>query len=327
MLPRRNLLLGTAALAGAATCQPTPAKPATPDPKSDVKDSLSIALNTSTLRGHDLSVPEQIRVAAEAGYDGIEPWIRDLRSYEAEGGNVADLRKRLEDAGLEVVSAIGFAQWIVNDPEERKAGLDEARRDMELVRSLGGRRVAAPPVGVHRPAPNDPPPPSLPVIAKRYRALLEIGADVGVTPMLELWGFSPTLSTLAELAYVSTGAMHPDACVLPDFYHIYKGGNDFAGLGMIEASRMPVFHINDYPGKIPLGTIADKDRVFPGDGDCDLPEIIGRLVDNGFSGVFSLELFNPDYWQRDPNEVAAEGLRKSRAVVEAAMSDRRLREN
>ncbi|MEM9645806.1 MAG: sugar phosphate isomerase/epimerase family protein, partial [Planctomycetota bacterium] len=247
----------------------------------------------------------------------IEPWIRDVRKYVDQGGKASELRKQIADAGLTVDSAIGFARWIVNDAADRQAGLDEARSDMELIKSIGGSRMAAPPIGAHKR--DGAPAPKLPEIAKRYRALLEVGAEVGVTPMLELWGFSPTLSTLGELAYVSAGAMHPDACVLPDFYHIYKGGNDFAGLNMIEASRMPVFHINDYPAQPAIANIADKDRVFPGDGVCPLLQVIRGLIDRGFTGVFSLELFNPEYWKRDALEVCSEGLRKSRAVVQAAM--------
>ena len=177
-----------------------------------------------------------------------------------------------------------------------------------------------PPIGAHRRVEGgDPPGPPLEVIAERYRVLLELGAEVGVTPMLELWGFSPTLSQLGELAFVATAAGHPDACVLPDFYHIYKGGNEFAGLGMIEATRMPVFHINDYPADPPRQEISDRHRVFPGDGVCPLAEIIAMLIEHGFRGTFSLELFNPDYWERDAVDVAREGLEKSRAVVAAAL--------
>ncbi|WP_146516547.1 sugar phosphate isomerase/epimerase family protein [Rubripirellula amarantea] len=274
-------------------------------------------MNTSTLRGQQLSVPEQIDVAADAGYDGIEPWIRDVRGFVEGGGKVSDLKKQLDDRKLKVVSAIGFANWIVDDDKARAAGLDEARRDMQLVRELGGNHIAAPPIGAHQPG---LPQPSLPVIAQRYRALCEVGDEMAVYPQLELWGFSPTLHTLGELAYVSTAAAHAKACVLPDFYHIYKGGNDFESLGMIEASKMHCFHINDYPAEPGLDTIADKDRVFPGDGVCDLPNIIQRLVNNGFQGVFSLELFNPEYWKRDALEVATEGLNKSKAVVLKAIS-------
>ena len=278
---------------------------------------VRFALNTSTVRGQKLSVIEQIEVTAKAGFDGIEPWIGDLQKYADQGGSLGDLKKRIEDLGLTVDSAIGFANWIVDDEEARKQGLENAKKEMSLVKAIGGARVAAPPVGAHR---GNVTPPPLPVIAERYRALLEVGEKIGVTPQLELWGFSPTLSKLSELAYVAAGAEHPNACVLPDFYHIYKGGSDFSALGMIEASRMHCFHMNDYPADPPRESIADKDRVFPGDGVCPLPKIIRQLLDHGFKGTFSLELFKPDYWERDALEVATEGLAKSKAVVTAALN-------
>jgi 2-keto-myo-inositol isomerase len=271
---------------------------------------IRYCLNTSTVRGHQLTVPEQIDLCARAGYDAIEPWIGDLRGYVEGGGTLRDLRKRLDDAGITVESAIGFAQWIVDDPAARAAGLEQARSDMALLAEIGGKRIAAPPIGAHQ-----APGPALPLIAERYRDLLVAAEPIGVVPELELWGFSKTLSQLAELAYVATAAAHPQACVLPDVYHIYKGGSSFASLGMIEASRMPVFHINDYPSSPARDAIGDRDRVFPGDGVAPLKEIFTLLANNGFAGVLSLELFNEDYWKLPADEVAATGLRKMREVV------------
>ncbi len=312
MIPRRDLLIAATAMTAASIPQKQTQAAAQLSSNAPVR----FALNTSTVRGQKLSIEEQVDLTAKAGYDGIEPWIRDIQQHADKGGSLADLKKKIADSGLTVDSAIGFANWIVDDPDARAKGLEQAKREMALVKEIGGDLVAAPPVGAHR---GDSTPPPLPVIAERYRALLEVGEQVGVVPQLELWGFSPTLSKLSELAYVSAGAAHPDACVLPDFYHIYKGGNDFASLGMIEASRMHCFHMNDYPADPPLAEIADKHRVFPGDGVCPLPQIIRQLIDHGFAGTFSLELFNPEYWERDPAEVASEGLEKSRAVVQAAL--------
>ena len=312
MIQRRDLLIAATAMTAASITQ----KDAQAAASTSSEFPVRFALNTSTVRGQKLTIEEQVDLTAKAGYDGIEPWIRDIQQYADDGGSLADLKKKISDLGLTVDSAIGFANWIVDDPDARAKGLEQAKQEMALVKAIGGARVAAPPVGAHR---GDSTPPPLPVIAERYRALVEGGQQLGVVPQLELWGFSPTLSKLSELAYVAAGAAHPDACVLPDFYHIYKGGNDFASLGMIEASRMHCFHMNDYPAEPPLAEIADKHRVFPGDGVCPLPEIIRQLIDHGFSGTFSLELFNPDYWERDPAEVASEGLAKSRAVVQAAL--------
>ena len=312
MANRRTFLQATAAgtvIAFLANSKPVSASAVAQRDKSKIR----FCLNMSTVRGQELSVPEQVKVAADAGYDAIEPWIRDLRKFTESGGSLSDLKKQLDDSGLTVESAIGFAQWIVDDDQKRAKALEEARSDMELLKQIGGKRIAAPPIGAHKSAG-----PDLATIAQRYRKLLELGAEVGVTPQLELWGFSKTLSKLGELAYVATEAGHPDACVLPDFYHIYKGGSDFDGLKMIEASRMHVFHMNDYPANPPRETISDEHRVYPGDGVCDLPGIIGSLIDHGFAGCFSLELFNRDYWKQDALKVARTGLEKMKAVVEAA---------
>ncbi|MDB4338877.1 sugar phosphate isomerase/epimerase [Rubripirellula sp.] len=314
MIQRRQLLLAASAMTAAASLKPSELIAAE---KGSMKMPIRFAMNTSTVRGQKLTVVEQVEITAKAGFDGIEPWIGDLKKYAENGGSLPDLKKQIKDLGLTVDSAIGFANWIVDDEEARKQGLENARQEMSIVKAIGGSRIAAPPVGAHRGDSTSPP---LPVIAQRYRALLEVGAEIGVTPQLELWGFSPTLSKLSELAYVAAGAEHPDACVLPDFYHIYKGGSDFSALGMIEASRMHCFHMNDYPSDPPRETIADKHRVFPGDGVCPLPQIIRQLIDHGFRGTFSLELFNPSYWERDALEVAREGLMKSKAVVQAATS-------
>ena len=318
---RRQLLSATAVSLAAGTLATTtrfgssmlsPARAA--EPSAPGAMPVRLCLNTSTISGQKLSMPDQVKVCASAGYQGIEPWIRDIRQFVSEGGKLSDLKKQIDDVGLTVESAIGFANWIVDDDAQRNAGLEEARRDMEMLREIGGTRIAAPPVGAQ-----NAPGPALDVIASRYRALLELGRKVGVTPQLELWGFSKTLSKLSELAYVATGAEHDDACVLPDFYHIYKGGSDFAGLSMIEARRMHVFHINDYPAEPPRDSINDAARVFPGDGICPLVDTIAMLIRNGFVGAFSLELFNPEYWKRDAAAVAKEGYEKSLAVVKKAI--------
>ncbi|MCO8125061.1 sugar phosphate isomerase/epimerase [Stieleria sp. TO1_6] len=317
MTHRRDFLM-TAAAATTAALAVTKTAPAATAAESDPQTlPVRFSLNTSTIRGQNLTIQKQIEVAAAAGYDGIEPWMRDIETYLKQGGTTGQLRQQIEDAGLFVASAIGFANWISDDEAERAAGLEAARHDMELVAQIGGKLIAAPPIGAHR---GDSVSPPLEIVAQRYRTLCELGQSVGVYPQLELWGFSPTLSRLGELAYVATEANHEYACVLPDFYHIYKGGNEFTGLGMIEASKMKCFHINDYPGDPPATEIADKHRVFPGDGVCPLPQVIRGLLDNGFAGTFSLELFNPEYWKRDALEVAQEGLDKSKAVVRQALA-------
>ena len=48
---------------------------------------------------------------------------------------------------MTIESAIGFAPWIVNDAAKRKAGLEQAKREMDMLAQIGGKRMAAPPAG------------------------------------------------------------------------------------------------------------------------------------------------------------------------------------
>ncbi len=278
--------------------------------------AVRYCLNTGTILGHELSLAEQIDLAAKAGYDGIEPWTRDIRKYKDEGGSLRDLGKRIGDHGLRVESAIGFARWIVDDEDERRNGLEDARRDMELVAALGGTRIAAPPAGASG---QDSPKLDLFVIAERYRALLDTGQKIGVTPQVEVWGPSKNLSRLGEAVFVAVESGHPDACVLPDVYHIYRGGSGFAGLGVISGTALHCFHVNDYPTDRPRETLNDADRVYPGDGNAPLTEILQTLRRTGFQGALSLELFNRDYWKRPAEEVARTGLAKMKSAVAHAV--------
>jgi len=121
------------------------------------------------------------------------------------------------------------------------------------------------------------------------------------------------------VAFTGTEAAHPAACYLLDVYHIFKGGSDFGGLGLFSGQRMFCFHVNDYPADPPRATIADKDRVYPGDGVAPLGEIFRTLRDIGFRGALSLELFNPTYWSQNAAEVVKTGLEKTRAAVANAL--------
>jgi sugar phosphate isomerase/epimerase len=270
-------------------------------------------LNTSTIRGQKLGLAREIDVAAEAGYDAIEPWVSSLQEYTRSGGTLRDIRKRIEDKGLTVESAISFPRWIVDDDAIRAEAVEQVKREMDLLAQIGGKRIAAPPAGATDGAELD-----LLKAAERYRALLELGDQTGVVPQVEVWGPSKNLHRLGQSMFVVIESGHPKACLLPDVYHTYKGGSDFHGFKTISSRTIQVFHLNDYPASPPRETIRDADRIMPGDGIAPLTLILRDLCDNGSEAVLSLELFSQVYWDKDPLAVAREGLAKMKAAVQAA---------
>lgn len=315
-LTRREAMIHTGLLAGAAIALGSPALGQSPEPAAAGNKRqlpFRFCLNTATIRGQKLGIVKEIEVAAQAGYSGIEPWVDSIQQYISSGGTLKDLRQRLTDSGLTVEGAIGFPEWIVDDDTRRAKGLERAKREMDLVAQLGGRRFAAPPAGA-----TDLPKLDLFQVADRYRALLEAGADLGVVPQLELWGFSKNLNRLGECVLVAMETGHPQACVLADVYHLHKGGSDFRGMRLLGPAAMHVFHLNDFPAEPTRDTIDDRHRVYPGDGTGPLPDMLRTLRETGGTKVLSLELFNRQYWQQDPLEVARTGLAKMKAVAAKA---------
>jgi len=270
-----------------------------------------LGLNTSTIRGQKLGIVEIIDMAAKAGYRGMEPWLDELNRYKDEGGSLADLGKRFKDAGIEVGSAIDFFEWAVDDSDRRRKGLEAAKRSMDLLQKIGATRVAAPPSGA-----TEAPAIELPRLAERYRALLEVGDQFGIVPQVEVWGPSKTLGVLAEAAYVAIASGHPKACILPDIYHMHRGGSPFEGLKLLGPAAVHVIHVNDYPAEPEREKLTDADRVYPGDGVAPIAGILKTLADNGGRVMLSLEVFNREYWSQDPRLVLETGHRKMKALVD-----------
>jgi 2-keto-myo-inositol isomerase len=312
-LSRRQALTRAMVLAGAAlgTGHNAPAA----ESKSPSPDArFLLCLNTATVRGQKLGIVKEVEVAAQAGYQAIEPWVDTIEEYKKQGGSLPDLKRRIADLGLTVESAIGFPQWIVDDDAKRANGMERARFEMDLVAQIGGKRLAAPPAGA-----TDTPGLDLLKAAERYRALLEAGDQIGVVPQLELWGFSKNLNRLGQCACAAIETGHPKACVLVDVFHLYKGGSDFHGLGLLNGNAVHVLHMNDFPAEPAREKIDDSYRIYPGDGVAPVTDILRSLRAIGGQKVLSLELFNRKYWAMDAAEIARAGLAKMKAAVAQAL--------
>ena len=87
---RRNFLAGGTAATMAMTAVPARAGHHDEKRYQGGKSPWPVCLDTATIRpAGDLA--EKVRIAAEAGYDAIEPWDGDLASYEQAGGDLKEV--------------------------------------------------------------------------------------------------------------------------------------------------------------------------------------------------------------------------------------------
>jgi sugar phosphate isomerase/epimerase len=301
---RRNLLKA-AGFSGMAAVLPSFGI----SPEKEEKTNFRFCLNTSTINGQSLGVKKSIETAARAGYDGVELWLSDIKSFTDSGGSLNSLKILLRDSGIRVESAIGFAPCFANDEEIRRLAFIQMQTEMEIMAELGCTRIAAPPAGLKK---NEMP--ELYVLGQRYKQLIELGRKTGVMPQLEFWGASGTLFQFGQALMVAASANDPDVRILADVYHMFRGNSGFEGLKMVNGNLIEIFHMNDYPTTIEREKQDDSDRVFPGDGIAPLIQIVEDLRNMGGIKVLSLELFNAEYYKQDPLWVAETGLAKMKKL-------------
>ncbi len=262
-------------------------------------------LNTSTIRPTPLL--DKIRVAGAVGFQAVEPWNDEITEYLQQGGTLADLKTAIADAGLKVVSMIALHGWITAEGDEYRQVLDECRRRLEQAAALGSPYIVASPpreiVNLER-------------ASQRYAELLKLGRAFGVKPSVEFLGFVEGINSVAAAWAIAAGACDPEATIVPDVFHLLRGGRSVEDLLMIGGHRIAVFHINDLPASPLPSEQTDQDRVHIGEGIAKLPRVIALLRTIGYRGPLSLELFNKTLWTQDPAEVARKGLERMRALVE-----------
>ena len=319
-IDRRTALTGMVgmAAAGATGC----ATSGRPESKSshartgwqDGRSPWPVCLDTATIR--PASMEDKVRIAAEAGYDAIEPWEGELRDYERDGGSLEDLGRRIADAGLFVPSVIGLWNAIPPTRETFDASLPATRDRMRMAAAIGSRQIQTIPQP-QRPWQEF----DLAWASARYRELIEIGVnDYDLVPALVFVQFLPGCARLGQAAAVALDADHPKARIIPDAFHMHIGDSGFSGLRKLQGDFIAIFQFNDAPASPAKVDLKDEHRVFPGDGILPLEQCLRDLRDIGFERCISLELYNPEYWKRDLLDVAREGREKTLGVIESALA-------
>ncbi|MCY3771120.1 MAG: sugar phosphate isomerase/epimerase [Gemmatimonadetes bacterium] len=269
-------------------------------------------LNTSTIRTPGATVLEYVDIAADAGYEGIEPWVEEIDAWVEGGGTLEQLRDRAAGRGIRIVNLIAFFEWAVPEEDRHARGLEEARRCFEMAQVLECPFVATAPKGIHDRQVD------LFSVARRFAELTEAVSDFSPKPLLEFWGVARTLGTVGEALLVAAESGVRDARLLTDIFHMYKGSGHQRGMDYLDPGRLGLVHVNDYPSVPVRAVIEDEHRVYPGDGEAPWDEIVASLERQEYRGMLSLELFNPAYWAEGPVATARKGLEKLRACVESA---------
>jgi sugar phosphate isomerase/epimerase len=263
---------------------------------------MKSCLNATTLN-QNVSFPDFVRLAGRAGFGGVEVRIGAAQELARDVG-VEGVRRLFADAGV-APAHCGVSVGLQRAPAEYAEALKRVPGELELARALG-----IPTAMIVLPFRRDGGEPDPRRVVERVREVGDLAADYGVGITLEFIGLHPAAdqrddfpTTLGKTLDLVDQAGRRNVGALLDSYHWYLGGSRTADLARVRQG-MPLFiHINDAPPG-PVEQLTDPMRVLPGEGVLDLA---GWLRDirraTGYDGYASLELFNPQIRELDP-EVA-----------------------
>ncbi len=248
---------------------------------------------------------ESLKIARETGYAGIEARAERLLEDPPEVATASAAARPSEVWSLNGVRISLRPDGSLDQPL-LEADLD---RRLEVCRALGaGYLLAVPPRmgGLTEDA-------ALAGIRGGLRIARDGAARIGVRIAFEFLGFFDCpIGTPAAAARAVDGL--DDVDLVLDSCHWHASGS--RPLDRFPVGRLAMVHLNDAPPK-PLDEIEDADRLLPGLGVIRLAELISVLRRRGYDGPWSLETFNPTYWDEDPREIARRGAAAVDALVEA----------
>jgi len=146
--------------------------------------------------------------------------------------------------------------------------------------------------------------------------LCDIAAEQDVALAFEFLGQTDCSVQTLDLAHeIVRTANRTNLGLVIDSFHFYVGGSTIKMIDAIDPKRLFIFHINDAED-LPLDQLTDAHRLLPGQGTLRLTELIEALRRIGYDQAASVETFRPEYWERDPFELA----RDAKAAVDKVLT-------
>lgn len=272
---------------------------------------MKIALNGATTMRADLAT--DLNAAKSAGFDYLEIWAAKLRAFLKEK-STSELNDLFTQSGLSPLSINSIEHVTFRDQQAYDSIKHECEELSRIANAVGCPCMVVVPGRLpNGGAPRDA------IVAESIKVLDElcdIAGAHGVSLAFEFLGQTdcsvPTLDLAAEIV---SEADRANLGIVIDSFHFYAGGSTFAMIEALDPNLIQIFHINDAED-LPRTELEDRHRLLPGLGILPLREMLSSFRHIGYDKVASVEIFRPEYWERDPFELA----RDARAATERVLT-------
>ena len=268
---------------------------------------MQIALNGATTMKADLAT--DIRVARDAGFPYLEIWAAKLRKY-LQTNSVADLRNLFGEHRVQPLSINSIEHITFRSAHDYSRIKDECEELTSVAEALKCPYIVVVPGRLPQTIPS-----RQEIVEESARVLDELGTIAeghGVALGFEFLGQPDcSVQTLDLANEIVRRVDRTNVGLVVDSFHFYAGESTIESIETVDPNKLFIFHINDAED-LPRQQLQDAHRLLPGLGILPLKEMLQAFRRIGYDRVASVEIFRPEYWERDPFELA----REARLAVE-----------
>ena len=253
----------------------------------------ALGIKTDTLR-------DAIRVAAEAGYSGVEVNIQEITTLLEQHGD-GFVKRLFDDAGVRPAGWGLPVQWNGSEDEWRK-GLDQLEIYAKAAQTIGCRRTMTWILSGSNDRDFEE---NRRFHIERFKPIADVLGAHGCRLGLEFLGPKtirdnfryPFIYRMLDMLDLAE-EIGPNVGLLLDCWHWYTSGGTLEELGKLTNEGVVYVHVNDAPRGVPLEKHVDNKRSLPGaTGVIDLVGFLRALKDIGYDGPVVPEPFgNPAVW-------------------------------
>lgn len=263
-------------------------------PSAPFKKSIATVSLSGTLL-------EKMEAAATVGFDGVEIFENDLLTFD---GPPSDVRQIAADLGLEISLYQPFRDFEAMPDLLRKRNLDRAERKFDVMEELGASLILVC-SNVQELALNDDE-----RAAADLRDMAERAATRGFRVGYEALAWGRHVNRWRHAWRIVQQADHPNLGLILDSFHTLAVGDDLTGVEQVPAGKIFFVQWADAP-KMSLDVLSWSRhyRTFPGQGELDVTGFTRSVIDAGYCGPLSLEVFNDEFRAAPARPTAQDGLR------------------
>ena len=246
-------------------------------------------------------LPQKLAAISAARFDGVEIFENDLLQF---AGTPRDVRHMADDLGLSIDLFQPFRDFEGVGAAQLQRNLDRAERKFDLMQELGAplmqvRSNAQPDTSADRE-----------LIAAQLRELAERAGRRGLRIGYEALAWGTQTNRFAQAWEAVKLADHPHLGLILDSFHTLVLKDDWAPIADIPGDRIFYVQLADAPW-LQLDALSHSRhyRCFPGQGEFPVVPFVGAVLEAGYTGPMSLEIFNDEFRASPARPTAADAMR------------------